>query len=128
METFYKTERIEINFTITEDKIFCEYGELEYSFSEDSVIINAISVYLKRNHVGTRLVNELEILARQKGFVIIEVPASPTKEAIQFWKSLGYRPASEEDRYWTKKIVRSYRESAWDTPQGVVVMVKKETN
>jgi glutamine phosphoribosylpyrophosphate amidotransferase len=110
METFYNTEEIEINFTITEDKIFCEYGKLNYSFSEDSVIINSISVYLKRNHVGTRLVNELEILARQKGFKIIEVPASPTKEAIQVWKSLGYRPAFEEDRYWVKKIIRSYRE------------------
>ena len=40
METFYKTERIEINFIITEDKIFCEYGKLDYSFSEDSVVIN----------------------------------------------------------------------------------------
>ena len=128
METFYNTEEIEINLTITEDKMFCEYGKLDYSFSEDSVIINSISVYLKRNHVGTRLVNELEILARQKGFKIIEVPASPTKEAIQFWKSLGYRPAFEEDRYWVKKIIRSYRESAWDTPQGVVVMVKKGTD
>jgi N-acetylglutamate synthase-like GNAT family acetyltransferase len=128
METFYKTERIEINITITEDKIFCEYGALEYSFAEDSVIINAISVYLKRNYVGTRLVNELEILARQKGFATIEVPASPTKEAIQFWKSLGYRPAFEEDLYWAKKIVRSYRENAWDTTQGVVTMVKKGTN
>ncbi len=128
METFYKTERIEINFIITEDKIFCEYGKLDYSLSEELVVINSISVYLKRNHVGTRLVNELEILARQKGFKIIEVPASPTKEAIQFWKSLGYRPAFEEDRYWVKKIIRSCRESAWDTPQGVVLMVKKGTN
>ena len=128
MKTFYETERIEINFTITEDKIFCEYGKLYYSFSEDSAIINSISVYIKRNHVGTRLVNELEILARQRGFKIIEVPASPTKEAIQFWKSLGYRPAFEEDRYWVKKIIRSYRESAWDTPQGVVVMVKNGTD
>ena len=128
MEAFYNTKGIEINPTITEDKIFCEHGKLDYSFSEDSVIINSISVYLKRNHIGTRLVNELENLSRQQRFKIIEVPVSPTKEAIQFWKSLGYRPASEEDRYWMKKIVRSHRESGWDTPQGVVVMVKKGTD
>jgi N-acetylglutamate synthase-like GNAT family acetyltransferase len=125
MEALYNTEKIEINFTITEDKIFCEYGKLDFSFSEDVALINSISVYLKRNRVGTRLVNELEIIARQSGLKIIEVPVSPAKEAILFWKSLGYKPAFDEDRYWAKKITRSYKESSWDTPQGVVVMTKQ---
>jgi hypothetical protein len=125
METLYNTERIEINISATEDEIFCEYGKLEFSFSEDSVIINSLSVYLKRNHIGTRLVNELEILARQKGFKIVEVPASPSKEAILFWKSLGYKPSSDEDKYWANKITRSYKDSSWDTAQGVVVMKKQ---
>lgn len=125
MEALYNTEKIEINFTITEDKIFCEYGKLDFSFSEDAAIIDSISVYLKRNHIGTRLVNELEIISRQNGLKIIEVPASPAKEAILFWKSLGYKPAFDEDRYWVKKITRSYKETSWDTPQGVVVMTKQ---
>ena len=125
MEALYNTEKIEINFTITEDKIFCEYGKLDFSFSEDMALINSISVYLKRNRVGTRLVNELEIIARQSGLKIIEVPVSPAKEAILFWKSLGYKPVFDEDRYWAKKITRSYKESSWDTPQGVVVMTKQ---
>ena len=125
MEALYNTEKIEVNFTITEDKIFCEYGKLDFSFSEDMALINSISVYLKRNRVGTRLVNELEIIARQSGLKIIEVPVSPAKEAILFWKSLGYKPAFDEDRYWAKKITRSYKESSWDTPQGVVVMTKQ---
>lgn len=125
MEALYNTEKIEINFTITEDKIFCEYGKLDFSFSEDVALINSISVYLKRNRVGTRLVNELEIIARQSGLKIIEVPVSPAKEAILFWKSLGYKPAFDEDRYWAKKIIRSYKESSWDTPQGIVMMMKQ---
>jgi len=125
MEALLNAEKIEINFTFNEDNIFCEYGKLDFSFFEGAAIINSISVYLKRNCVGTRLVNEMEIIARQNGLKIIEVPASPTKEAILFWKSLGYKPAFDEDRYWVKKISHSYKESSWDIPQGVVVMTKQ---
>jgi GNAT superfamily N-acetyltransferase len=125
MEALLNSEEIEVDFTITDGEIYCEYGELEFSFSEGDAIINSISVYLKRNSIGTRLVNELEMLARQNGSKIVAVPASPTKEAILFWKSLGYKPDSDEDRYWVKKITRSYKESSWDTSQGVVVMTKQ---
>jgi ribosomal protein S18 acetylase RimI-like enzyme len=72
--------------------------------------------------IGTKLVNKLETLAKQDGLTIIEVPVSPTKEAILFWKSLGYIP---EDKYWADKITRSKKETAWDTPQGVVVLTKE---
>lgn len=125
MEPVYYTETMEINFTITENTIFCEYGKLDFSLSEDAAIINAISVYAKRIRIGTRLVNECEILAHQNGLKIIEVPASPTKEAILFWKKLGYKPHSGEDKYWVNKIIRSYKESSWETSQGVVVMTKQ---
>ena len=71
--------------------------------------------------IGRKLVNKLETMAKKERLKIIEVPASPTKEAILFWKSLGYIP---EDKYWANKIIRSNKETAWDTPQGVVVMTK----
>lgn len=124
MEPFYNTEKTEIELTVTENNIFCEYGELEFSFAEDAAIVNSINVYLKRSCIGTRLVNAFEILARQNKLKRIEVPASPTQEAILFWKSLGYKPYSGEDKYWANKIIRSYKECSWDTSQGVVVMNK----
>ncbi|MCX6260672.1 MAG: hypothetical protein NTY95_07530 [Bacteroidia bacterium] len=125
MEDLLYIEQLEVNFTITEEKILCEYGELEFSFDEDTAIVNSISVYLKRNRVGARLVNKFEILAQQSKLKRIEVPASPTKEAILFWKSIGYKPSSEDDNYWINKIGRSCKESSWDIPQGVVMMTKK---
>lgn len=125
MELSSNTIESDIHFTITEDEIYCEYGKLEYYFDEDAAIVNSISVYFKRNGIGTRLVNEFEILAQKNGLKNIEVPASPTKEAILFWNSLGYIPASNEQKYWANKITRSNKETAWDTPQGVIVITKK---
>ncbi|OGU70756.1 MAG: hypothetical protein A2V93_07690 [Ignavibacteria bacterium RBG_16_34_14] len=121
METIFDIEEPEIDFTITDDRISCAHGKLEYYFDGDEAIVNSISVYLKRMGIGTKLVDKFESLAKQEGLKIIEVPASPTKEAILFWKSLGYIP---EDNYWADKITRSKKETAWDTPQGVVVMTK----
>jgi N-acetylglutamate synthase-like GNAT family acetyltransferase len=125
MEDLLTIEQVEVNFTITEEKILCEHGELEYSFDKDVAIVNSISVYLKRNRIGTKLVSELENLVQQNELKTIEVPVSPTKEAILFWKSLGYKPSSEESKYWINKISRSYYEGSWDILQGVVVMNKQ---
>lgn len=125
MKNLLNTEQIEINFTITEEKIFCEYGKMEYSFDDDCAIVNSLSVYLLRSRVGTRLVNELEKLARVNKLNIITVPVSPTKEAVLFWRSLGFTASSEDDKYWTNKIVRSNKENAWDTQQGVIIMSKQ---
>ena len=117
----------EINIVATDEKYFCEYGELEYSLEEKTVIINALSVYLKRNKIGTRLVKELESQFKNLNFESVEVPVSPTKEAVLFWKSMGYKALSDDDKYWAKKIARGWQEGSWDTPQGVVVM-KKQLN
>lgn len=121
METIFDIETPETDFEITEDRISCSHGKLEYYFDGDDAIVNSISVYLKRMGIGTKLVDKLETMARQEGLKVIEVPASPTKEAILFWKSLGYIP---EDKYWADKITRSRKETAWETPQGVVVLTK----
>jgi N-acetylglutamate synthase-like GNAT family acetyltransferase len=121
METLFDFEETITDLIITEEIISCAHGKLEYYFDEDAAIVNSISVYLKRNGIGKRLVKELESLAQQNRLRIVEVPASPTKEAILFWKSLCYKP---EDRYWSNKIIGSDKETAWDTPQGVVLMTK----
>jgi len=122
MEPLFDIEEQEMDFTITDDKITCSHGKLEYYFDDDAAVVNSISVYLKRTGIGSKLVNKLESLAKQEGLKIIEVPASPTKEAILFWKSLDYIP---ENKYWADRITRSKKETAWDTPQGVVVMTKE---
>lgn len=116
---------VKIDIVITEDRYYCEYGELEYSIEDKTVIINALSVYLKRNKIGTRLVNELESRFNNLNFESVEVPASPTKEAVLFWKSMGYKALSDDDKYWAKRIARGWQEGHWDTPQGVVVMEKR---
>ncbi len=84
MELSYNTENLEIELTVTEDNIFCEYGELEFSFAEDAAIVNSINVYLKRSCVGTRLVNSFEILARKNKLKRIEVPACLTNSRSNF--------------------------------------------
>jgi hypothetical protein len=124
MEDLLTLEQIEGDCTITEEKILCEHGVLEYSFDKDVAIVNSLSVYVKRNGIGTRLVNRFEMLALENALKDIEVPASPTKEAILFWNSLGYKPTAKEDIFWSKKIIRSDKDDAWDIPQGVVVLNK----
>jgi hypothetical protein len=113
-----------IKFTISEDKIFCDYGTLDYSFDENGAIVNSISVYNTRQGIGKKLVELFEDITKQANLGFIEVPVSPNKEAILFWKSLGYKPSSEDAKYWTKKILGRRKEGSLETIQGVVVMEK----
>lgn len=127
MENLLERDQVELEITIDETVISCEYGELEYSFDDDYASVNAISVSYSRTRegIGTQLVNRLETIALENGIKLIEVPCSPTREAILFWISVGYSPTTKEERQWVRKISNSYREERWDTPSGVVVMSKK---
>lgn len=126
MENLLEREQVELDITIDETMISCEYGELEYSIDGDYASVNAISVYHRtREGVGTQLVDRFESLAKENGIKLIEVPCSPTQEAVLFWMSLGYEAATKEDKRWAKKISQSYREDGWETPSGIVLMSKK---
>jgi hypothetical protein len=113
-----------IEFSITDDKISCEYGTLDYEIDGDGAIVNAISVYKKRMGIGTKLVELFEDIAVKENVKFVEVPVSPNKEAILFWKSLKYKPSGDDAKFWTRKITRSQKEDSWDIVQGVVVMEK----
>jgi hypothetical protein len=113
-----------LEFSITEEKISCDYGVLEYEIDGEGAIVHSISVYRKRLGIGTKLVGLFEDLAMKEDAKFVEVPVSPNKEAIMFWKSLKYKPSTDDAKYWTRKITHSWREDSWDTPQGVVVMEK----
>lgn len=126
MEDLLEREQVELDISITETMISCEYGELEYSFDGDYASVNAISVYHRtRQGIGTQLVERFESLAKESGVNLVEVPCSPTQEAVLFWMSLGYEPATKEDKKWANRISQSYREGSWETDSGVVVMSKK---
>lgn len=126
MEDLLEREHVELDITINETIISCEYGELEFSLDGNYASVNAISVYHRtRQGIGTQLVNEFETLAKESGVNFVEVPCSPTQEAVLFWMSLGYEPATKEDKRWANKISQSYREGSWETDSGVVVMSKK---
>lgn len=114
----------QIAFSVTEDKISCDYGCLDFEIDGDGAAVGAISVYKTRMGIGTKLVELFEELAVKEKVKFIEVPVSPNKEAILFWKSLRYEPSTDDDIYWVEKIVRSQREDSWETLQGVVVMIK----
>ncbi len=95
----YFDESEELEFSITEDKIFCDYGTLDYEIDGDGGIVNAISVYRKREGIGTKLVELFEKLAVKENAKFVEVPVSPNKEAILFWKSLKYKPSTDDAKY-----------------------------
>jgi hypothetical protein len=97
-----------IEYTVTEDKVFCDYGDLDYDVDGDTAIVQAISVYRTGEENATNAY----------------VPATPSKEAISFWKKMKYKPSGDDDKYWARKISNSWKESTWNTPQGVVVMEK----
>lgn len=114
----------QLEFSITEDKIFCDYGTLDYEIDGEGAVVCAISVYKKRLGIGTKLVELFEDLAIKGNVKFVEVPVSPNREAILFWKSLNYKPSTDDDKYWVQKITRSRKEESWETIQGVVVMKK----
>jgi hypothetical protein len=124
METNLNSKNFEIPFTISENEICCDQGKLEFSFEDDAAIINSLNVYSKRNHIGTKLVSKIENVAFENALKIIEVPVSPTKEAILFWQSLGFKPSMKDDKYWAKRIIRTNKDDSGDILQGVVVMKK----
>ncbi len=113
-----------IEYTITEDKIFCDYGDLDYDVDGDTAIVQAISVYRTGQGIGRKLVELFEDAVLKENAECAIVPATPSKEAISFWKKMKYKPASADDKYWARRITSSWKESTWDTPQGVVVMEK----
>ena len=126
MENLLEREQIELEITVEESMISCEYGELEYSFDGAYASVNAISVYFRtREGIGTRLVDRFESLSKENGITFVEVPCSPTQEAVLFWMSLGYEPAIKEDKRWANKISRSNLEGRWETPSGIVRLLKK---
>jgi hypothetical protein len=113
-----------IEYTVTEDKVFCDYGTLDYDVDEDTAIVQAISVYRTGEGIGRKLVELFEDAVIKENATSAYVPATPSKEAISFWKKMKYKPSGDDDKYWARKIINSWKEITWDTPQGVVVMEK----
>lgn len=113
-----------IEYSITEDKISCDYGDLNYEVDGETAIVCAISVYRTGQGIGRKLVELFEDAAIKENAECALVPATPSKEAILFWKKMKYKPSSDDDKYWVRRITQSWKESTWDTTQGVVVMEK----
>ena len=113
-----------IEYTITEDKIFCDYGDLDYDIDGKTAFVQAISVYRTGEGIGRKLVELFEETAIKENTECAFVPASPTKEAISFWKAMRYKPSDEDDKYWARKIISGWKEGHWETTSGVVVMEK----
>jgi ribosomal protein S18 acetylase RimI-like enzyme len=113
-----------IEYTVTEDKIFCDYGDLDYDVDGDTATVQAISVYRTGQGIGRKLVELFEDSILKENVECVLVPATPSKEAISFWKKMNYKPSGQDDKYWARKIINSWKESTWDTPQGVIVMEK----
>ncbi len=113
-----------LEYTVTEDKIFCDFGDLEYDVDGETAIVCAISVYRTGQGIGRKLVELFEDAALKENAKAAVVPATPSKEAISFWEKMKYKPSTDDDKYWARRITRSRKESTWDTPQGVVVMEK----
>ena len=114
-----------IEYSVTEDKISCDYGDLDYDIDGDTAIVQAISVYRTGQGIGRKLVELFEDAVLKENATSAYVPATPSKEAISFWKKMKYKPSGDDDKYWARRIMQSWKESTWDTPQGVVVMEKE---
>lgn len=113
-----------IEYTVTEDKVFCDYGDLDYDIDGDTAIVQAISVYRTGEGIGRKLVELFEYAVIKENAISAYVPASPTKEAVSFWKAMNYKPFGKDDKCWARKIVNGWQESSWETDSGVVLMEK----
>jgi GNAT superfamily N-acetyltransferase len=113
-----------IEYSVTEDKISCDYGDLDYDIDGDTAIVQAISVYRTGQGIGRKLVELFEDAVLKENATSAYVPSTPSKEAISFWKKMKYKPSGDNDKYWVRRITQSWKESTWNTPQGVVVMEK----
>ena len=109
---------------IQEDSIRSDSGILNFEFDNEHLIINSIDVFQKRCGIGTKLVRKLEEISDEKNVTLIEVPASPTYEAICFWKSMNYIPVSKEDKSNCNKLIK-YNNARIETNSGVIVFNKK---
>jgi hypothetical protein len=117
-----------MEYTITEDKVFCDFGDLNYDIDGEMAIVNSISVYRTGQGIGRKLVELFENEAVKENAKFAVVPASPTKEAVSFWKKMKYKPSSDDDKYWARRIINSWKEGHWETTSGVVVMEKDFKN
>ena len=98
---------------------------MDYDIDGDTAIVQAISVYRTGQGIGRKLVELFEDAVLKENATSAYVPATPSKEAISFWKKMNYKPSGDDDKYWVRRITQSWKESTWDTPQGVVVMEKE---
>lgn len=120
----FEQQESPMEYTITEDKIFCDFGDLDYYVDGENAIVQAISVYRTGEGIGRKLVELFEETAIKENAKFAIVPASPTKEAVSFWKKMKYKPSGNDDKYWARRITNSWKEGHWETTSGVVVMEK----
>ena len=93
-----------IEYTVTEDKVFCDFGDLDYDIDGEYATVQAISVYRTGQGIGRKLVELFEERAITENAKGVLVPASPTKEAVSFWKAMNYKPSGEDDNIGREKL------------------------
>ena len=87
-----------IEYSVTEDKISCEYGHLDYDIDGEDATVYAINVYRTGEGIGTKLVELFEDAVLKEKANYVSVPATPSKEAISFWKKMKYKPSGDDDK------------------------------
>ena len=99
----------DLSITITDSKVLCESGFLEYSldYSSKLAIVCSINVYRKRLGIGTVLLQTFEEMPLEEKIDTISVPVSLSSEAICFWLSLGYETTNKYDKRKINKILMS---------------------
>ena len=95
------------DFLITDESIEFNNGIIEYFFEDDCAVVNQISVYRTGEGIGSALIDRFEKLAIENDIHLVEVPISPSKQALSFWFKRGYRLANDGDNQLVTTILKN---------------------
>jgi GNAT superfamily N-acetyltransferase len=105
----------------------CKFAQIDFSIDENEMSIFQIFVTTnyRRKGIGSALVKKLEEFAMRTALRRIVVSATPSRQALSFWKKAGYSYAFPEEINLERKVLGTqdpkYIE---DTESGVIVLAK----
>ena len=119
---------IALEIDIKAREIRSPYGKLLFNFDDGHFSIMGIEISKRKRGqgIGTALVNVAEKLARELECVGIEVPATPSKMALSFWRKNGYECYLLEERVLTTKILECKASSKIFTSNSGIILMKKQ--
>lgn len=119
--------KIDTKIDIRNGTLTCKCGRVDFAIEDAEMSI--FQIFICNNHrrkgIGLSLVKKLEEFASRIGLRRIVVPVSPSRQALSFWKKIGYSYVFPEDRDLEGKVLADGNPQRIESTGSGVIVHKK---